>query len=816
MIRSMKLGALASLGVTLLVSSHALAIGVAARANRPYPVGVPIEFAANGVGEGELKFTWDFGDGTQSEPDSSGRATHTYEKPGHYSVIVLLEDSTGTRSDSFIQTVHRPLPPVAPTSSSTIVHLAAQKRVCNVNADNDTISCVSTETLELLFEAAVGDHPRTLALGPDGNLWVTNQDDATISVVTGDGAPVATIPLPRASMPFGIAMHPTRAVAYVALQARGEIAEIDIQTREVKRIGKALPFAAGVAVEPNQDRIYVTRLISASTGAEVVELDAETLARTETFPLAVNPGPDTEATARGVPNYLRAVVPNPDLSALWVPSKQDNILRGEARDGIPLTFETTLRSIISRIDLTERKELLDRRIDLNNRALGLSLTFSPVGDYAFLAFLGNNGVNVIDTYNGNQVAGAFDQGKAPDGLVLDDAGRLYVNAFMSRAVDIFDASNVLASKEFELKKIAQVVVSKAEKLAPNVLLGKTIFYDASDTRMSRHGYISCASCHLDGFEDGQVWDFTDRGEGLRNTTSLMGKRGNGQGPLHWSANFDEVQDFEHDIRGPFEGTGFLPDELFNEGTRNTTLGDKKEGKSEELDALAAYVTSLDRVNPSPHRDPDGSLTDAGFRGLEIFLASGCADCHSGPDFTDSAKGVRHDVGTITPMSGMRLGGELDGIDTPTLRGLWETAPYLHDGSAATLLEVISTRNPDDRHGKTSHLSAAELADLEAYLLQIDNTPLEDEAALEPEGPAEPGEPGEPSDPGKPGEPGGPGEPGEPGEPNEPKPPATTSGGGCSVGIGAPSHDGLLWLVGLFAWALGSQSRKRVSAVRARR
>src|SRR5690606_12956781 len=137
---------------------------------------------------------------------------------------------------------------------------------------------------------------------------------------------------------------------------------------------------------------------------------------------------------------------------------------------------------------------------------------------------------------------------------------------------------------------------------------------------------SCAACHLDGFEDGQVWDFTDRGEGLRNTTSLLGKRGIGQGRLHWSANFDEVQDFEHDIRGPFGGTGFLPENVWTAGTHNQTLGDPKSGQSEELDALSAYVTSLDRFDPSPHRAEDGSLTEAGWRGLRIFDEAGCPDC----------------------------------------------------------------------------------------------------------------------------------------------------------------------------------------------
>jgi hypothetical protein len=59
--------------------------------------------------------------------------------------------------------------------------------------------------------------------------------------------------------------------------------------------------------------------------------------------------------------------------------------------------------------------------------------------------------------------------------------------------------------------------------------------------------MSCASCHNDGSHDGRTWDLTGFGEGLRNTSSLRGRAG-AQGLLHWSGNFDEVQDFEGQIR----------------------------------------------------------------------------------------------------------------------------------------------------------------------------------------------------------------------------------------------------------------------------
>lgn len=718
---------------SFLVAAHAAAVSVEVTVNAPSPVGTPIDFSAQGIGSGEITFTWDFGDGQKSEASTSGTATHVYAEPGHYSVIVVAKDSTGARSGSFLQTVHRALPAAPPASSSNIVHHPERQRVCNVNSDNDTLSCLSTETLELLFETPVGRHPRSVAVAPDGTLWVTNQEDASITILDADGVAQTTLELPRASSPFGIVMNRARGVAYVALQALGEVAEIDVVSRTLLRRASAGPWSTGVAVDSSGSRIFSSRFISPTTGGEVVELSADSLEVTRRFQLALDPGPDTEATARGVPNYLRAAVPSPDGHALWVPSKQDNILRGVARDGEALNFETSVRTVVRLVDLGSNQELFEERTDLNNRALGLGLTFSAIGDYAFVALLGNNGVEVLDAYNRQIVAGAFDLGKAPDGLVLDDAGRLYVNSYLSRSVVILDASGVLASTGFSLDRIGEVVVSSAEKLSAQELAGKVIFYDASDLRMGLDGYISCAACHLDGFEDGQVWDFTDRGEGLRNTTSLFGKRGIGQGRLHWSANFDEVQDFEHDMRNAFGGTGFLPDEVFNQGTRNTTLGDPKAGLSPELDALSAYVTSLDRVPSSPFRAPDGLLTRDGWRGREVFQRAGCPACHSGPDFTDSTSGMLHDVGTLQATSGQRLSATLEGLDTPTLRGVWQTAPYLHDGSAGSLFDIVDARNPEDRHGATRGLSDTERAELTSYLLQIDNTALEDET--EPPDPA---------------------------------------------------------------------------------
>ena len=93
----------------------------------------------------------------------------------------------------------------------------------------------------------------------------------------------------------------------------------------------------------------------------------------------------------------------------------------------------------------------------------------------------------------------------------------------------------------------------------------------------------------------------------------------------------------------------------------------------------------------------------------------CSYCHSGPQFTDLKA---HDVGTkdILDPDGMYY--------TPPLKELWRTAPYLHDGSAATIHDVLTTKNANDRHGNTSHLTAEQLSQLEAYILEIGSNPAQ--------------------------------------------------------------------------------------------
>ena len=704
-------------------------VNIAITKPSPVTLGTGANFSvATANGAAPLQYSWNFGNGVTTVFSSTSSAAHTYSAPGHYSVRATVRDSTGATATSQleIQVVFVAPTASAPASSGPLGLLPSMNRLYAVNPDADTVTVIDTGNNTKIGEIAVGKHPRALAVRTaDNTVWVANQDSATVSVINaGTNTVVATIALPRAAQPSGIAVAPDQAAVYVSLSATGQLAKLDPASRTIVGAPVAVgPTPRAVAVSHDSSRILVTRFISGDAQGEVMEVNANTMTVARTFVLPVDTTTvDDERQARGVANYLAGVTISPDGSVALVPSKKDNIGRGTKRDGLSLNFQNTVRAIVSRLSLSSGTA--SQLIDINDADSPSAVAFIPRGDLAFVATQGTNTVHLVDVYS--NTSQLFAVGLAPQGLAVDAAGtRLYVQNFMARTVGVYDISGMTNFTTGQATLLASIATVAGEKLTPPVLAGKQIFYDASTRRMNSDGYISCASCHVDGGHDGRVWDFSDRGEGFRRTVDLRGRSGVGHGPVHWTGNFDEIHDFENDIRGSFAGSGLMANADFTTGTRSTTLGIAKAGVSLDLDRLAAYVSSLSAVPDSPLRNQDGTLTTEAMRGRGLFAANGCATCHSGPRLTDSALNRFHDVGTIfQPTSGSRLGAILTGIDTPTLKGLWTTERYLHDGSQTTLAGVFQADDPTPggaTHKVVTTLNVAEQADLFAFLRQIDET-----------------------------------------------------------------------------------------------
>lgn len=212
--------------------------------------------------------------------------------------------------------------------------------------------------------------------------------------------------------------------------------------------------------------------------------------------------------------------------------------------------------------------------------------------------------------------------------------------------------------------------------------GELNFHDAD---LCFQKWQSCSSCHPGARVDALNWDLLNDGIGNpKNTKSMLlahktppamvsGVRG----------------DAETAVRAGIKHIQFLV------------------RPEEDAVAIDEYLKSLEPV-PSPHL-VNGKLSEEAERGRKVFEKAGCADCHPAPLYTDMKK---HNVGTGKDRE------EDSEFDTPTLIEVWRTPPYLYDGRAVTVREVLTEFNKDDRHGATSSLTEKELADLIEFVLSL--------------------------------------------------------------------------------------------------
>ncbi|MFM9925761.1 Ig-like domain-containing protein [Variovorax sp. H27-G14] len=681
----------------------------------PKVVNGQVVFNPATLGSGGAQYRWNLGNGTQTAFSNQPNYTYTYATPGHYTVTLTVKDASGRETFyTYNLTVIAPVTAQAPTHTTNIAGDATS--VYSVNPDSGTVAAIDAQTLAKRWETRVGDEPKTLAVGPDGRIWVTVQgEDKLVALNAADGTVSASVPLAYGSGPYGVAFTPDRTRGLLTLESKSVLMSFDPGTGATTGAVSLDGNLRGIAVNSNSQVAYVTRFKSKMTGGQLHKVNLQSMSAMSTIALPVDTTTvDTESRARGVANYLSQVVISPDGTRAVLPSKKDNIVRGKFRDGNNLEHDKTVRSILSQVDLQAAAEVFAEQIDFDDRAPARAALFTPAGDYLFVAQMEGNRVAIVDPYS-RTVRGEINASSAPHGLYLDATRkRLFVNNFLARSVSVHDVALVLTSESAAPTFLQNVSTVAQEPMAAAALRGKQVFYNASDRRMSKDNYISCASCHADASDDGMVWDFTQRGEGLRRTITLMGRRGMGHGNLHWTANFNELQDFENDIRNEFGGTGFLTNADF--AATSDPLGAPKAGKSAQLDDLAAYLTSLNKYMRSPARAADGSLSVDAARGQALFASAQCVTCHTGATFRD---GMRHDVGTVQLSSGKGINQPLAGVgfDTPTLLGSWNTAAFFHNGQAATLQDVLASG-----HGNASSLPAADVVAIREYVRSQDSDP----------------------------------------------------------------------------------------------
>jgi YVTN family beta-propeller protein len=504
--------------------------------------------------------------------------------------------------------------------------------------------------------------------------------------------------------PYGVLVSPDGKRLYVAEQGSDRLRILDTGSLDIIAVIPVADRPSGLAISQDGRTLYITHLLaSALTVLDTSQPYAAHL------PLVLNDSPATgsendrstrQSAISAIPlwpdsNLVQSVVIAPDGRTAYVPHTRSNSANRA------LTFDTTVFPLVSLIDLETDQHLIGQQLDLGTLdPPGVGLPFdaaiTPDGNELWVLNAASNDVTVLALATRQSLA-HIEVGHNPRGIVLSpDGARAYVNNTLAGTVSVLDTAAYTVTATITTTQIP---------LPPLLLEGKRLFNSSDDPRMSKAQWIACATCHFEGEHDGRTWFFGFAGP--RNTTSLSGMIQTY--PLRWSGEWNESADAEFAIRKENFGAGLLTGAMnCSASPPDCVHQPPNQGRDDALDALAAFMDALP-LPLSPAHANGQPLTALERRGQALFHdpALGCVDCHPAPLYTDQQP---HDVGTAS--AGEKIGPE---YDTPSLRALYDSAPYFHDGSAATLYETLTRPSPGSEHDVSDLLSQADIQALISYL-----------------------------------------------------------------------------------------------------
>jgi cytochrome c peroxidase len=224
--------------------------------------------------------------------------------------------------------------------------------------------------------------------------------------------------------------------------------------------------------------------------------------------------------------------------------------------------------------------------------------------------------------------------------------------------------------------------------------GEALFHDA---KRSFNQWYSCNTCHSDGHTNGLDFDTLNDGRQDLSTFHIRSRK-----------KVPTLRRVTHTKPWTWHGWQDTLDDAMVESFTKSMQGPRP--AKDEVKALVAYLDTLEYPK-NPYRQPDGSLTPAARRGQDVFRSAkaACSSCHNGPEFSD---GKIHVAGLEEPDDAYR------GYNPPSLRGVYDKDPYLHDGRAKTLRETLTEWHSPEAVTGRGELSEAELDDLIAYLKSL--------------------------------------------------------------------------------------------------
>jgi DNA-binding beta-propeller fold protein YncE len=592
--------------------------------------------------------------------------------------VLLFAAAISQMSSRDVSTPEDPKPSSLHRSPVDVAVLPGGQRALTANQTSDSLSLVDLRAGKVLAEARCGRRPAAVACSPDGkHAVVSNLWSATLSLFDISEAGLAAAgeinvgPFPR-----GLVFAPDGQTLYVAVG--DEVVRLDWQTRKVtarwpapREPRRLILSSDGRWLAAASSRSGQVRCWDASTGKLLWQ---------RTIDDGFN---------------LRGLAFSADASALicaHVVRRDFPVSRRNIEEGWVIDSRLTRFALKPDVRPSQQQMALDTKGEAVGDPEGVVL--GADGRILALAAAGTHELLLLDAASipwspgdpGDFIDPSFHE-NVRKFRRLPVGGRPMALAFMDRGEHLVVANYLLDA--------VQVVDARAGKLLRTIPLGspvpglarkgEEIFYDA---RRSHNQWFSCHTCHSEGHTCGLNFDtLNDDSYGnpkltptLRNVTHT--------GPWTWHGWQDDL------ARG------------VEKSMTETMYGPKP--SAEETRALLAFLATLEHP-PNPNRGPGGTPGQPVRRGQAIFAEKArCARCHKGENYTSEHN---YDVKLESDGSPYNL------WNPPSLRGLFDRGPYLHDGRARTLEELLRKHHAPENVGGAA-LTLSEQGDLIEFLKSL--------------------------------------------------------------------------------------------------
>jgi len=559
-------------------------------------------------------------------------------------------------------------------------------RLLVANQTAGSVSLIDTRSQRVLDELKTGERPAGVALSADGRRGVVthwygydlavlalNDDHITLVARIGVG------PEPR-----GVALSADGNTAYVAVGVANEVVRVDLNSLKVTGRLAVGREPRGIALAPDGFRL----LVGNARSQNVSIIDPRAWAVVHTLPIDGDNLRQVAMSADGKTGYVA------NMRNRGFPTTRNNIDLG-----------WVLGQRLTRIDLAGPMSYSTLSLDVQGKAAADAHGAAVSRDATFVAVsCGGTHEVMIFRADGKQLPWRLNSSRdliAPELLKKDgrfrrvelggrpteilfapDGKTLFVANYLADAVQVVDA---------ESARLERTIPLGGPKVPSLARRGEIVFYDA---RHSFNQWYSCNTCHSDGHTNGLDFDTLNDGRQDFSTFHLRSRK--------------KVTTLRHVAKTkPWTWHGWQTslDDAMVESFTKSMQGPKP--SSEDIKALVAFLATLEYPK-NPFRNPDGSLPPAAQRGLEVFRSekAACNTCHGGPEFTD---GKIHIAGLEERDDAYR------GYNPPSLRGVYDKDPYLHDGRAKTLREALSGPHSSQNVTGLGELSEHEIDDLIAYL-----------------------------------------------------------------------------------------------------